>query len=64
MEQTRVADVDPTIALSAAKPSQDLALPMTDSLILATARCFDATLWTQDSDFVNLPDVKYVGKKS
>jgi predicted nucleic acid-binding protein len=64
MEQARVADVDPTIALSAAKLSQDLALPMADSLILAAARRFDGTLWTQDSDFANLPDLKYVGKKS
>ena len=63
MEQARVADVDPTIALSAAKLSQDLVLPMAGSLILATARCFDATLWTQDSDFGNFPDVKYVEKK-
>jgi predicted nucleic acid-binding protein len=35
---------------------------MANSLVLATARRFDATLWTQDSDFANLPDVKYVTK--
>jgi predicted nucleic acid-binding protein len=35
-------------------------LPMADSIILATARSYDATLWTQDSDFEHIRGVKYV----
>ena len=62
MEQATVTDVDSSIALSAARLSQELGLPMADSLILATVRRFDATLWTQDSDFAKLPDVEYVTK--
>jgi hypothetical protein len=36
---------------------------MADSIILATAKAFNATLWTQDSDFENIPGVKYFPKK-
>jgi predicted nucleic acid-binding protein len=36
-----------------------LQLPLADSIIYATARKFDALLWTQDVDFKNLPGVKY-----
>ena len=46
MEQGRVAELDASIALSAAKLSVEHSLPMADSVILATARAFDATLWT------------------
>jgi len=31
-------------------------------LILATARAYQATLWTQDADFAPLPEVKYIKK--
>ena len=34
-----------------------------DSIILATARASEATLWTQDDDFEGLDDVKYIAKK-
>lgn len=33
------------------------------SVILATARSYHATLWTQDDDFKNILDVKYISKK-
>ena len=36
---------------------------MADSIILATARANNATLWTQDDDFEGLDDVKYIAKK-
>jgi len=35
-------------------------LPLADSVILASARSFDATLWTQDSDFEGLQNVEYI----
>jgi toxin FitB len=64
MHQGRVEDLSGTLALSAARLSVDLGMPMADSIMLATARAWDATLWTQDSDFDGVPGVKYVAKKS
>jgi predicted nucleic acid-binding protein len=37
-------------------------IPMADSVMLATARRFNATLWTQDSDFARLENVKYFAR--
>jgi predicted nucleic acid-binding protein len=62
MEQGMVIDLDTTIALSAAKISLDLKLPMADSIILATAQRYNAVLWTQDSDFSGIEGVRYVEK--
>ncbi len=62
MEQGVVIDLDTTIALSAAKISLDLKLPMADSIILATAQRYNAVLWTQDSDFRGFEGVRYVEK--
>jgi len=62
MQQAKVIDLDETIALTAAKLSLQFKLPMADALILATAKTYSATLWTQDSDFAGLPDVKYIEK--
>jgi len=59
MQQGHVIDIDTPISLTAAKLSYDLKIPMADSLILSTARLNNAILWTQDSDFENIPDVKY-----
>ena len=38
---------------------QVIALVVADSVMLATARAFGATLWTQDEHFEGLPDVRY-----
>lgn len=62
MKLGNIIDIDESLALSAAKLSADLKLPMADSLILATARAHDATLWTQDEHFKDLDGVKYVEK--
>ena len=59
MQQGMVVDLDPRIALHAARISVDLKLPMADSVMLATAREHDSTLWTQDSHFDGIPGVKY-----
>lgn len=60
MHQGRVVELSSVLALRAARVSVDLRLPMADSIMLATAGAFDATLWTQDADFENIPNVKYV----
>jgi predicted nucleic acid-binding protein len=63
MQQGRVVDLDTAIALSAAQISAGLKLPMADSVMLATARAHNATLWTQDADFEGIEGVEYVEKR-
>jgi len=71
MAELRIADlykglqVDLTapLALSAAQISIAYKLPLADSLILATARAYDATLWTQAEHFEAIPGIKYIAKK-
>ena len=63
MMQGQVVELDSTLALSAAKLSGDLQIPMADSMILATAQAFDAELWTQDSDLQGLENVRFIEKK-
>ena len=60
MQQGRLVDLDATVALAAAKLSTDKRLPMADSVMLATARAYQATLWTQDADFEAIEGVKYL----
>ncbi len=57
--QGEVISLDATLALSAAKLSADLRLPLADSVILATARAEGAVLWTQDAHFSSLEGVRY-----
>jgi predicted nucleic acid-binding protein len=59
MKQGRVVDVSEDISLSAALISIRHKLPMADSLIYATARVHDASVWTQDAHFEHLPGVEY-----
>ena len=63
MEQGLLVDLSASLALSAAKVSSDLRLPMADSIMLATAREYDATLWTQDTDFRDVEGVRFVQPK-
>lgn len=62
MKQGRVIAADIEIALFAAKLAHEIKLPMADSLILATARKYNATIWTQDEDFAGLDGVKFFKK--
>ncbi len=59
MEQGRVIDLGSELALSAAQISHEHNMPMADSMILATARAHEATVWTQDADFEGLEKVQY-----
>ncbi len=63
MQQGTVVDLDAPIALNAARVSLEAELPMADSIVLATARAYGATLWTQDADFKDLPGVQYRKRK-
>jgi len=62
MHQARVVAVTSPLSLDAARLSAELKLPMADSLILATARAYRATVWTQDAHFERLPDAKFIRK--
>lgn len=64
MSYGRVIELDRKIAIDAAQLSLELKLAMADSIILATAREYDATLWTQDAHFKGIDGVKYIEKKS
>jgi predicted nucleic acid-binding protein len=59
MQQGKTAELDSRMALSAARISIDHQLPMADSIILAAARMNNAILWTQDSHFEGIQNVKY-----
>lgn len=63
MQQSKVIDITESIAVFASRLSVDFKLPMADSLIYATAKMNDAIVWTQDSDFENLENVKYFKKR-
>jgi predicted nucleic acid-binding protein len=59
MQTGRVVDLDITLALEAARHP----LPLADSIIYTVAMQHDATLWTQDEHFKDLPNVRYFPKQ-
>jgi predicted nucleic acid-binding protein len=63
MQKGTVVDLAASLAIAASKLSLAHNLPMADSIILATAQEFGATIWTQDSDLKNIGDVKYFPRK-
>ncbi len=62
MHQGLVVDLSSSLALSAAKIGVELKMPLADSIILATARVHNATVWTQDAHFKDIEGIRYVGK--
>ena len=64
LQQGRVVDLTATLAIAAARISQSEKLPLADSVILATARAENATVWTQDADFEKRENVKFRAKRS
>jgi len=63
MQKGTVVDLKAALAITASKLSLEYNLPMADSIILATAQGCNAVIWTQDSDFKNIANVKYFPKK-
>ena len=63
MEQGRVIALDSELAINAASYGVELKLPLADSIIYATAQKYEATVWTQDSDFQGLSGVKFYPRK-
>ena len=60
----QTVDLSRDLAIESARLSVELKLAMADSMILATARAHNATLWTQDAHFRGLEGVKYIEKKA
>jgi len=63
MQKGTVVDLSAPLAIAASKLSLEHNLPMADSIILATAQAFKATIWTQDLVFRSLSNVKYFPRK-
>jgi toxin FitB len=64
MQQGRVVDLDRFLAIEAASLGAELKLPLADSVVLATARRYGATLWTQDADFEKIAGVRFIRKRA
>ena len=59
LQQGQVVDLSASLAMRAAKLGVEHKLPLADSVMLATARAYDAVLWTQDADFEGMQGVEY-----
>jgi predicted nucleic acid-binding protein len=64
MKQGEIQVLDERLALYAAEIGVEDGLPLADSVILATARLHEATLWTQDSDFEGMDGVRFRRRKN
>ena len=62
MQKGQIIELTAKIAMKAAKLSLQHKLPMADSIILATAKSYNCTIWTQDSDFKGIADVNFFPK--
>lgn len=62
MQKGSVIDLNTSIALNASRISLKYSLPMADSIIFSTAQSYECVIWTQDSDFENLPNVNFFKK--
>lgn len=63
MHQGKVIVLDAGLAADAASYGIQYRLPLADSIIYATARRYRATVWTQDSDFRDLPYVRFHARR-
>ncbi|MEO7368281.1 MAG: type II toxin-antitoxin system VapC family toxin [Gemmatimonadaceae bacterium] len=63
MQQGQVVALDGELALAAAVVGATHKLPLANSIVFATARQFDALVWTQDEDFEGLPGARYFRKR-
>ncbi len=60
LTQTNLVPVDQTLALEAADFNLEYNLHFSDALVYATARRFDADLYTSDEHFKEIPFVNYI----
>lgn len=62
MQQGEIVDLDTPLATQAAQLGLKHKLPLADSIMLATAQAYGATLWTQDADFDGVAGVNFLAK--
>jgi predicted nucleic acid-binding protein len=62
MQNSVVVNIDPKIAILAAKLGKEHKLPLADSIIYAAAKIYGAEIYTQDKHFENLEQVHYFAK--
>lgn len=62
MGQGKIVPLDKELSVDAAYFGVKHSLPLADSIVYATAQKFSAVLWTQDSDFKDLKNVKFYPK--
>jgi predicted nucleic acid-binding protein len=62
MQNATVISITPEIAILAAKLGKQYKLPMADSIIYATAKIYNAEIYTQDSHFEGLENIYYFAK--
>lgn len=62
MEQGKVVPLDSEPAINAASYGVELQLLLADSMIHATAKKYEARVWTGDSDLKGLSGVKFYPK--
>ena len=59
MQAGSIVALNTDLAIAAARAARQHKLPTADSIIYATAQSRNATVWTQDDDFKDLPGVRY-----
>ena len=62
MQQGTVVDLTADLAIEAAAIGQEEKLAFADSIIYATARRYNAMVWTQDDHFSGKPNVQFRAK--
>lgn len=62
MRMGRVLELTDKRAIAAAEVAQRYRLAMADAVMYSMALEFDATFWTQDVDYQDLPKVEYLPK--
>jgi predicted nucleic acid-binding protein len=63
LAQGQIVELNTALALDTARISVVHKIPMADSMMLATARAYHATLWTQDADLKDIGGVEYIEKR-
>jgi len=64
MQQEKLIDLTDALALEASSTSLAHGLAMADAIVYATARQYEATLYTSDADLKGLSGVQFIGQPS
>jgi predicted nucleic acid-binding protein len=62
MMKGTIVELDVDLSIEAALVGTERKLPLADSILLATARKYYATIWTKDRDFEHVEGVRFLPK--